>query len=255
MKKYPADIMAVDIGNTSVKTYLADPFDKCATLECMRTSSVAEAAERARLLGIEKVAYLTTRKLTKDERNIVRDNGWWEFTSRSKVPMEVCYDLSTLGPDRLALAVACSSEFNEEGCLIVDAGTALTIDLISCSGEYLGGTISPGMRMRFKALNKFTSRLPYVEGGVLERRFGQNTQDAIMGGVIMGIVGEIVLAYKDAVKMLGIESMVITGGDSEFLAETVARYILDDCENIKRILMEEGIVGMGLIEAYMYNHD
>lgn len=246
--------MAVDIGNSKVKVYLADAYDN-REVECRRLGSVEEAVDTARRLVIDRVAFLTTRDLTEGEKRLVDGQGWWEFTSRTSVPIDVLYASSTLGPDRLAVAVACAEKFNDGGCLVVDLGTALTLDIVSCAGEYLGGNISPGMRMRLKALHEFTSRLPLVEGGAVDQRFGTDTRSAILSGVVYGIIGEIVTSYLDAVRLYEIENLAITGGDAEWIAKAVARKILELDGHVDSILVDEGLVGKGLIEAYLYNHE
>lgn len=255
MKKFPGDIMAVDIGNSSVKVYCPDP-DCEEVLECLRFPNIEEALALAPFSPLRpKVAFLSTRHLSQREREIVEQKGWWKFTAQTPVPMKVDYDRSTLGPDRLAVAVACSEDFLEEGCLIVDAGTALTLDIISRAGEFMGGNISPGLRMRFRALNEFTSRLPFVKGGKVEQRFGLDTRNAILSGVTMGMIGEIALSYRDAVSLYDIENIVFTGGDAELLAEGVALKVSELGGDIKHVVLDEGLVGKGLILAYIYNHE
>lgn len=251
---YPDNIAAVDFGNSTVKVYRVD-FDEPDEVECLRFKDLNDAKMLVGRDIVDHVAFLSTGEISASDRNFIKENGWWEFTSETPVPMEVYYDRATLGPDRLAVALACSKMFDEGGCLIVDAGSALTLDVISYSGEFLGGNISPGKRMRFRALHEFTSRLPYVNGGVVGSRFGQNTEDAIRSGVMMGIVDEITGSYLDAVKRYEIENIVFTGGDAEVMAESVVDKISELGETPRRMILDEGLVGKGLIEAYIYNHE
>jgi type III pantothenate kinase len=95
-----------------------------------------------------------------------------------------------LGKDRLAAAVGATYLQPGKNILIIDAGTAITYELIEVPGVYLGGNISPGMTTRFKALNRFTSKLPLVQEEEEIPLIGYNTQTAIQAGVVHGIVYE-----------------------------------------------------------------
>ena len=87
-----------------------------------------------------------------------------ELNNRTPVPLTNKYKTpGRLGKDRLACAVAGSSLFGGFPVLVVNAGTCITYDFVTASREYLGGGISPGIRMRFKALNTFTEKLPLVD--------------------------------------------------------------------------------------------
>jgi type III pantothenate kinase len=93
--------------------------------------------------------------------------------------------LRHLGPDRIAAVAGAFNLFPLEDILVIDAGTALTFEFLS-SNIYKGGNISPGLQMRFKALNKFTDRLPLVTPTEIFSFPGRNTTDAIAAGVITG---------------------------------------------------------------------
>ncbi len=108
------------------------------------------------------------------------------------LPFKIEYETpETLGPDRIAAVAGAFNMFPGKEVLIIDAGTALTFDFLS--GQCLqGGNISPGLTMRFKALNKFTDKLPLVSHQLKTFTFpGRNTTDAILAGVITGVTYEI----------------------------------------------------------------
>lgn len=125
----------------------------------------------------------------------------------------------TLGKDRLAAAVGAWAHFRGDEILIVDFGTAITIDLVSAAGEFLGGNISPGAAIRFKALNEFTAALPL--GALPEDScfFGKQTAEAVGAGVANGIKFEIE-GYIRLLKENNDDLVVIfTGGDAIFFAK------------------------------------
>lgn len=122
---------------------------------------------------------------------------------------------STLGPDRLAAAVAAADLFPGRNCLVFDFGTALTIDFISDKREFLGGNISLGIRTRFKALNHYTQQLPLLENPVAVSPAGSNTKEAIESGVVLGLIFEVegyIGRYPDHI-------YIFTGGDAIYFAE------------------------------------
>lgn len=97
----------------------------------------------------------------------------------------------TLGSDRLAAAVAAVWLQPGRNVLIIDVGTCITYDFVNSEGEYKGGNISPGPTIRFRALNQFTGRLPFVDREGVTPPFGNTTITAIRSGVIRGVKYEI----------------------------------------------------------------
>ena len=110
---------------------------------------------------------------------------------KSRLPFKIEYETpQTLGSDRIAAVAGAYNRFCGENVLIIDSGTAITFDFLF--GEfYKGGNISPGIDMRFRALNKFTGKLPLLEKSSVYSFPGRNTTDAILAGVIAGVTYEI----------------------------------------------------------------
>ncbi len=123
----------------------------------------------------------------------------------------------TLGYDRIAAAVGAYTIYPEKNVLVIDAGTAITYDLVTGGGEYLGGNISPGMAIRFKSLNKYTNRLPLLEPSIEEPPLlGSSTKEAIQSGIINGILFELD-GFIEGVSRLHPElKVVLTGGDAKY---------------------------------------
>jgi type III pantothenate kinase len=142
--------------------------------------------------------------------------------SKTSVPIKNLYKTpSTLGMDRLADIVGASTLFPETPCLCIDAGTCITYDFINEHAEYFGGSIAPGVEMRFKALHTFTAKLPLVERQENSALIGDSTETSILSGVQVGTVKEmegIINEYKAIYKGLKI---IITGGDSGFFESRI----------------------------------
>lgn len=131
----------------------------------------------------------------------------------------------TLGFDRLALAVGANYLFPNRNVLVIDTGTAITYDLVTSEGVYKGGAISPGLRLRFKALNDYTAKLPLIEHFKIVDIVGTSTVECISSGVINGTVLEIE-GYVGKINSIyeGCD-VVLTGGDANFLANMLKNSI------------------------------
>jgi type III pantothenate kinase len=122
----------------------------------------------------------------------------------------------TLGKDRLAAAVGGANLFPGRPVLVINAGTALTFDLVSGKGEYLGGSISPGMNMRFNALHTFTRQLPLLSYSEIDFLIGNTTDGSVLSGVINGMTAEIegmAAGYTEEYTDLKI---ILSGGDLNY---------------------------------------
>ena len=140
-----------------------------------------------------------------------------ELDHQTELPIENLYQTpETLGKDRLAAAVGANELFPDQNLLIIDAGTAITYDLVSEKNQFVGGNISPGLQMRFKALNHFTGKLPLVSYSDEFQTIGKNTTDAIRSGVQNGILYEIAQTIELFNKNYQNLQIVMTGGDSIF---------------------------------------
>jgi type III pantothenate kinase len=139
------------------------------------------------------------------------------FTHKTPVPIGNDYETpNTLGLDRLAAAVGANNIFPNTNVLVVDCGTAITVDFVSAEGRFEGGNISLGLNTRFKALSSFTSKLPLVDIADGYPLMGKNTTDAIRAGVLNSAVFEM-NSYIDLFSGLHPDLKVIfTGGDAFF---------------------------------------
>ncbi|MEP6647040.1 MAG: type III pantothenate kinase [Saprospiraceae bacterium] len=167
-----------------------------------------------------------------------------ELTHETSLPLQIIYTTpATLGRDRIAAACGAHALHPGKNCLVVDAGTCMTIDLILASGIYLGGNISPGLHMRLNAMHEKTARLPLAEPGWTELPFGDSTIHALQNGACLGMVLEIEGYLNLARNAYSDVSVVITGGDSAFLAG----------KQESRIFVEPELVTQGLFQILSFN--
>ncbi|MGB6269020.1 MAG: type III pantothenate kinase [Olleya sp.] len=143
-----------------------------------------------------------------------------ELNHETPIPFTNLYATpTTLGIDRIALVCASVQQFLDKNVLIIDAGTCVTYDFITDKNEYLGGAISPGIRMRYKALHNQTANLPLLETEIPEHFIGNSTTTSINSGVVNGILNEIdgiINQYKSKYPDL---TIILTGGDANFLSK------------------------------------
>jgi len=139
---------------------------------------------------------------------------------KTKIPFSNLYATpETLGIDRIALVCASVEQFPDKNVLIIDAGTCITFDFINTKNEYLGGAISPGIRMRYKALHNQTANLPLLKTEVPKNVTGNSTSSSMHSGVVNGVLREIEGNIEAYVKKYGDLTIILTGGDAKMLSK------------------------------------
>ncbi len=160
------------------------------------------------------------------------------------VPLKNLYHTpATLGKDRIAAAVAGRSLCTTSDVLVIDAGTAITIDLVTQKGEYCGGSITPGLVMRFRALHQFTKHLPLIKVRNIRFLNGLSTHESILSGVVNGVSAELdgmIDRYRE--KYPGIK-IVLGGGDAKLLHKRLKN----------SIFALPNLTEIGLFKILMYN--
>jgi type III pantothenate kinase len=134
----------------------------------------------------------------------------------------------TIGADRLALVVAAAHYFPKKNNLVIGLGSAVTYNYINRYHQFIGGSISPGMEMRFKALEQFTARLPLVKPHWNFPLLGYDTKTNIQSGVIFGMAKEIdgvIEAYEERYENLHV---LMTGGDAHYFQPFLKKKITED---------------------------
>ena len=137
-----------------------------------------------------------------------------ELNENTPVPIKNLYkEPKTLGKDRLAIAVAGAAIFPEKDVLVINMGSCITYDFINNRNEYFGGAISPGMQMRFLALNTFTGKLPLVTHKETEELIGMDTENSVLSGILNGISHEIEGTVAQYHKKYRGMKVILSGGD------------------------------------------
>ncbi len=155
--------------------------------------------------------------IPKTEQYIRERSGYMVLTHDTPTPIINKYKTpKTLGLDRLAAVAGATALYPSEDILVIDAGTCITYEWVNKDLEYFGGGISPGLRIRFKALRKYTGKLPYLKKQDIDYLIGGNTTESMLSGVINGTAGEInhiISRYREMHPDLRV---LVTGGDARF---------------------------------------
>ncbi|MGZ4033969.1 MAG: type III pantothenate kinase [Bacteroidia bacterium] len=152
------------------------------------------------------------------------------FSAGTQVPIKNLYGSAhTLGSDRLAGAIGGNLLHPDKNVLVIDAGTCIKYNFVNSRNEYIGGAISPGLQMRFKAMHTFTSRLPLLEVDEnYQKLIGTNSTESMMSGAEIGAVAEVegfITLYKEQYPDINV---LITGGDVNFFAKRLKNSIFAD---------------------------
>jgi type III pantothenate kinase len=168
----------------------------------------------------------------------------FELTSAAKLPFSNEYKTpGTLGRDRIAAAAGAQKLYPGKDVLILDCGTCITSDLITADGIYKGGSISPGLQMRYKALNQFTEKLPVISHRENIDFIGKTTEESILSGVWNGMVGELNMRIEKTADLYPNLIVIATGGDAPLLADRL-KY---------RIFAEPLLIHHGLLNCFFLN--
>ncbi len=137
-------------------------------------------------------------------------------------------DRATLGADRVANAIALAELYELPG-VVIDCGTAITMEIVDEKKRFLGGAIAPGRRLMRQALHCGTAQLPEAAmSDVIPERAGCNTADAIKFGVDRGCVGVIREFIAQANRMMPVKTVILTGGDAPYFAPEIPGAISAD---------------------------
>lgn len=238
--------LTVDMGNTRVKYAV---FDRGVLLhegcvEQLDDRTLSEILSQYPNVSRSIVASTRGRCEAVTDLLMRRVGHCLRLSSQLPVPIRNAYATpESLGEDRLAAAVGAATLYPGRNLLIVDFGTAITIDLVTADGIFRGGNISPGMEMRFRALSDYTAALPLC-GAVEEYTLiGRSTTEAIEQGVIHGIAFEIEGYIARLQEKMGALSIIFTGGDAKFFAKRIKNTIFAHCD----------LVFLGLNRILEYN--
>lgn len=223
--------LVVDIGNTLVKFAVFDKTDIVFD-ESFAPSEYATEVKKLfkQFPKIEMAIFSSVGSADKKYLEILTLFCQVHVLShQSKVPFKNSYATpQTLGIDRIALATAAFYHAPHKNTLVIDAGTCITYDMVNDFDEYLGGAISPGIMMRYKAMHQQTSALPLLKRKAPLDFIGNSTESSMHSGVINGVCTEIDGIIAQYAKRFEDLTVILTGGDAHFLSKRLKNTIFAD---------------------------
>ncbi len=211
--------LIIDSGNTKCKLaiFQEDTIIQKFSLKTLNTDAILNRISS--FPAIKKILLSNVAGPNNDLNQILKDQFLFhELNPNSKLNYVNRYaSPNTLGADRKANVAAAVASFPEQNVLTIDIGTCIKYDLVSSRQEYLGGSISPGISLRLKAMNDYTDRLPLLKVEKWPTDFiGNTTETSMKTGVFYGVLGEIghfISSYQNEFEDL---KVIVTGGDSHY---------------------------------------
>lgn len=218
--------LAIDIGNTRTKLALFKE-DKLFQKITWDSWSLEKIEQFAYNHFVKKIILSSVQNVDEDILTFFKDNfDFIELTAETSLPIYNKYQTpKTLGKDRLAAVVGAYRFFPKQSCLVIDAGTCITYDLLNDKAEYLGGNIAPGINLRMRAMHEFTAKLPLIERGEQDQIWGVSTETALRNGGQYGAVYEMQGFIDACEEQFGRMEVILTGGDADFFGKALKRKI------------------------------
>ncbi len=213
--------LVIDVGNTQIKIAV---FEQNTAVEYL-TANQNELLSTIKALkikypNIQKAIVASVVNLENTILSSLKNSIEIQYlTKESKFPFINTYSTpNTLGIDRMVLAAGAVLEYPKQNRLVIDIGTCITYDFIDENNNYLGGAISPGIRLRYESMNQKTAKLPSLTKKKPLHFIGNSTESCMHSGVVNGIALEMdgfIELYKAQYTNF---ITILTGGDSDFLA-------------------------------------
>ena len=233
------DLYLIDAGNSFIKLGVYKKGEVILVHYFIDLSSLKQQLEPNIPIAISSVLNSDFEQDFKKYENPI----FW-INHEVKLPFKIKYlSPTTLGIDRICNVAAIFNTNQFTNRLIIDIGTCIKFDFLNDKNEYEGGSISPGLKLRYKALNLFTDKLPLIETSDKVNLIGNSTESSIQSGVQNGIESEInglISKYREKYKDL---SIYITGGDAHYF----------DLVQKNGIFADEILTLKGILEIYLLN--
>lgn len=237
--------LVIDIGNTRTK-YGVFYQEKLVEERLNMGLQLGDILSLATNHAVENIIYSSVAEVWPAEwtPELAAQYRLWSLDEHTLLPFVNGYATpATLGKDRLAAVAGAQYHYPGSNCLIVDAGTCITLDVLRADGVFLGGNISPGIQLRLRAMHEFTARLPLVEPAVNDTIWGTSTLTALQNGGVQGAALEMEALAARLRRQWPNLKVLLTGGDASFLAKSI------ECE----IFVHSNLVLYGLHKILTYN--
>ena len=243
-------LLTIDVGNSRIKVAVFE-YNKQMELVIFNSKEALKNFQNIfkKYSNLQKIILSSVGKLDENVLNYIKSQFPTEIiTHQSKFPFQNLYATPhTLGIDRMVLAAGATLQFPNQNRLIIDSGTCITYDYVNSNNEYLGGAISPGVYLRYKSLHDYTEKLPLLEKKDTATLIGNSTENSIHSGIIKGVCFEIEGFIAQYLLKNQDLTIILTGGDAEFLAKRLKNTIFAN----SNFLLES----LNLLSQYIHQND
>jgi type III pantothenate kinase len=236
-------ILVIDAGNTAIKVALFENnvFVKTHRFDAKEIAQIGPLIEQIKPQTCVLSSVLNEKDTQAIETLLL---NVYRVDKQSKFPIHIHYNtIETLGMDRICNGVAMHGLLPNRNCVSIDIGTCLKFDFIDVQGIYLGGSISPGIQLRYKSLNDYTANLPLLKNTSNCPLIGSSTTESMQSGVINGMQAEIKGMMDSYMQEFDDLCFFISGGDASCF----------DFEGKNNIFVDENLTLKGLYLIYLFN--
>jgi len=238
MQEMQKDYFVVDAGNTNMKL--------CQVInhEIRSVELFTKVSELCKKIQNKYVVCSSVLNPTLSEELNRVALSLFEVSHKVNLPFNSNYEtMDTLGTDRMCNVAGMLKYAKNKNCLSVDIGTCIKFDFLTSDGVYKGGSIAPGIRLRYQSLNEYTSKLPLLNEMTSVSLLGDNTQNSMISGVLNGIRAEITGMITRYEEEYGSIDIYMTGGDAIYF----------DIPQKNNIFAVENLTLEGAVEIYKLN--
>lgn len=241
--------LCLDFGNTRLKAAL---FDGPVLIQSFTLQNTAD--DILAILQQHQPQYAILSSVIKHdpaiEEMLAAHTHYHKLSAASKLPFTIPVGKpERVGADRLAIAAAVVHLYPATNTLAIAVGTCITYNFINQQHQLIGGSISPGVGLRFKSLNDYTAALPLVKSGWNVPLIGYDTVTNIQSGVVLGLSKEVEGIIESYENRFGNFNAVLTGGDTSLLVPHLKREIFADPE-----LIFKGLYAISTINHVNYQN-
>jgi len=238
--------LCFDFGNTRLKcgVFMMDQLSEVLTLDDHSNETINNLLDKynPEYTILSSVIYHNTEI----EKLLTNRSSFLKLDSSTKLPFTTpVAKPENIGADRLALAAFAVHFYPGQNNLVISLGSCVTYNFINKYNSLIGGSISPGMEMRFKSMNAYTAKLPLVKADWNFPLIGYDTRTNILSGVLMGLVAEIDGIIDKYAEKFSNFNVLLTGGD----AVNFVRHLKN------KIFADPYLILKGLYAISKYNHD
>jgi len=235
--------LVVDAGNTSIKIALFEG-KKLSKVVRVEPNNIEKMKSVYTHYGCPPTIISSVRSTEETEHLLQLFGNAILATASIKLPIMLAYESkSSLGIDRICNAVAMQNATPKKNSVCFDIGTCLKVDCVNHDGIYLGGSIAPGIDLRFKSLHDYTAKLPLISTKKKTSLIGNSTTESMVSGVMNGMQAEITQLIELYQQQWAEVIIYITGGDAHFF----------DFPHKKNIIIDENLTLKGLFNLYLFN--